>query len=83
MKELDDKWPRNKQKELREVLSLGEEATKQFIKEMENRGNSLPNIPGYHSFKNSGWDGKKTPYFDMLELMELYCPPEKDKEESQ
>lgn len=83
MKELDDKWPRNKQKELREVLSLGEEATKQFIKEMENRGNSLPNIPGHHSFKNSGWDGKKTPYFDMLELMELYCPPEKIKEESQ
>lgn len=82
MKKLS-KWPRNKQKELREVLTLGEETTKQFIEEMKNRGNILPDRPGNPSLKDTGWEGTKTPYFDMLELVEFYCPPDKTKEEGQ
>ena len=71
MKKLS-KWPRNKQKELREVLTLGENATQQFITEMKNRDNTLPDIQQYPGFKDKAWEGKKTPYFDMLELMEFY-----------
>ncbi len=76
-------WPRNKQKEFREVLGLGTEAARQFIEEMKNRGYVLPDITDCSKFKITGWDGQETPYFDMLELVEFYCPPDKIKEERQ
>ncbi|MBU0702207.1 hypothetical protein KKE26_13100, partial [bacterium] len=73
------KWPRNRQKELREVLTLGENATQHFITEMQNRDNTLPNIQQHPGFKDKAWEGQKTPYFDMLELMEFY-PLDKKEE---
>ncbi|MEK7813228.1 MAG: hypothetical protein AAB296_05650, partial [Candidatus Desantisbacteria bacterium] len=76
------KWPRNKQKEFREILTLGENAAQQFITEMKNRDNTLPEIWQYPDFKNKVWDGQGTPYFDMLELVEFY-PVDKIEEESQ
>lgn len=72
-------WPRNKQKELIEVLGLGEEATKQFITDMKHRVHILPDIQGIPELKDRGWCNQKTPYFDMLELMEFY-PLDKIKE---
>lgn len=70
--ELDNEWPRSKLKELREVLTLQTPAVRMFIKEMEFRGRSLPDIAGYKDAKNTGWIEQTTPYFDMLELMEFY-----------
>ena len=71
--ENDNEWPRSKLKELREVLTLQTPAIRMFIKEMEFRGRSLPDIAGYKDAKNTGWiDEHTTPYFDMLELMEFY-----------
>ncbi len=70
-KELSKKWPNNKLKELREVLTLGNDAAKIFVSEMEARGLELPDIDtkGYNKilFKN-----RLTLYFDMLELLEYY-----------
>ncbi len=42
-----EKWPRFKVKELRSVLSLGKEATKNFINEMELRNVKPPEIKVY------------------------------------
>ncbi len=65
------KFPNNKLKELRQVLTLSRDAAAQFVKETAFRGRSFPEIPGrgYHEtlFENS-----KTPYFDMIELLEYY-----------
>lgn len=70
----DDKtrWPRSKLKEMRSVLTLGKETTKLFIKEMKARGLELPDVKGGTDYTNNGWENSKTPYFDMIELMEMY-----------
>lgn len=69
-------WPNSKIKELREVLTMGSNSAKIFIQEMSYRDRTLPKIEGYPECKNTGWllENKKqvTPYFDMLELMEIY-----------
>jgi hypothetical protein len=65
------KYPNNKLKELREVLTLGQDAASTFVNEMNERGLLLPaiNNKGYNS---KLFDGRITPYFDMLELLEYY-----------
>lgn len=75
----ESKWPRSKLKELREVLTMGDPVSRRFIKEMEYRHRTLPDVEGYPKCKNTGWipdrreiGSKVTPYFDMLELMEIY-----------
>ncbi len=65
-------FPNSKLKDLREVLTLGEESTVSFKNELAARGVNLPangfdTQPGNNLFV----DGK-TPYYDMLELAELY-----------
>ncbi len=66
------KWPHSKLKEMRSILTLGKEITKRFIEEMRARELELPNIEGSTDYKNTGWENSKTPYFDMIELMEMY-----------
>lgn len=75
----ETKWPRSKLKELRNVLIMGDPVCKRFIKEMKYRHRKLPNVKEYPECKNTGWipdrreiGSKVTPYFDMLELMEIY-----------
>lgn len=69
--ENDKGLPNLKIKALREVLSQGEESAKTFIQQLHYRDYSLPKIEGknYHTdiFENS-----ITPYFDMIETLELY-----------
>lgn len=56
--------------ELREVLYKGEDYQKKFIVDMKVRGLHLPE---YKTFKDSKIIlNKKTPYLDMIELMDLY-----------
>jgi hypothetical protein len=57
--------------ELREILNSGESAVEKFVKEMEASDKTLPEIEEY-SYHNSIWIDKKTPYFDMIELIEFY-----------
>jgi len=73
LKPLRDNWPNNKIQELRRVLALSESVTQQFVQEMTFRDRALPKIRGgnYHKTlfdKNT----KKTPYFDLIELLEFY-----------
>lgn len=65
------KFPNSKIKELRQVLTLGEAANKTFVQEMEARGLELPKIDG-RSYEDKLFQDSKTPYFDMIELMEFY-----------
>lgn len=64
------KYPRSKIMKLREVLFLGKTEMELFEIELEARDLKLPRYKDFEGEKiviNS-----KTPYFDMLELMELY-----------
>ncbi len=65
--------PNNKIKQMREVLSLGKDQTEIFVKEVTARGegHKIPEIAG-RNFRQSLFENAKTPYFDMIELMEFY-----------
>ncbi|MFO0795670.1 MAG: hypothetical protein U0586_16595 [Candidatus Brocadiaceae bacterium] len=67
IKTIKNKFPRTKVKELRQVLTLGKEVTKRFMAELTARGLKLEIINSDSLFEN-----RKTPYFDMIELMEYY-----------
>jgi len=77
-------WPNSKIKELREVLTMGHTSARIFIQEMNYRDRTLPEIEGHPECKDTGWlcENKKhvTPYFDMLELMEIYPIKLEEKE---
>lgn len=68
---LKKEFPASKIKELREILTLGEDSIKTFINQQEARGNNLPKIQSMN-YTNNGFQEKETPYFDMIELMEFY-----------
>ncbi|HOV91201.1 MAG TPA: hypothetical protein PKW07_10895 [Syntrophorhabdaceae bacterium] len=67
------KLPKNKIHEMREVLTLGENHTKMFVKDLEARGDDgkIPEIVD-KNYRNSLFENSETPYFDMIELMEFY-----------
>lgn len=68
---LYNKFPKSKIKDLREVLNLGEDSTISYSNELLARGLDLPEIENY-SFKHNLYQEKFTPYFDMIELTEIY-----------
>jgi hypothetical protein len=70
-KELKTNFSKSKIMALREILNSGESAVDKFVKEMAASGLILPVIEEY-SYNVSIWQGKKTPYFDMIELIEFY-----------
>lgn len=70
-KALRQNFPKSKIMELRRVLTLGEEARKTFVQQMEARGSRLPKIAG-RTYEKSLFEDSKTPYFDMIELMDFY-----------
>jgi len=64
--------PRSKVMELRKVLAMGDQsAGKILVNNLSYRGQTLPPFPG-GSYKQEIWVGGKTPYFDMIELLEFY-----------
>lgn len=67
----EKQFPRSKLKELRQVITLGKDATSRFVQELEACGLQLPKIKGC-SYQKTLWENSKTPYFDMVELMEFY-----------
>ena len=66
------KVPRNKIKELREVMTWPEDARKIFVQKLKYRDWALPEIKGRTKFAESIFDNDETVYFDMIELMEFY-----------
>lgn len=70
MRYLDKKWPRSKQKDLRNALSAGENTLKQFVLKMGARDLRLPGH--YKNYGQTGSYNKTTPYLDVLNLIEFY-----------
>lgn len=83
MRVFKQKWPRSKCKDLRLILSTGP-AGRYKLADFKSRGLLLPVISADKAYQQSGWldieqsnstipnKQMKTPYFDMLELMEFY-----------
>lgn len=69
--ELKTNFSKSKIMTLREILTEDESGVEKFVKEIEASGLKLPEIEGY-SYNISISQGKKTPYFDMIELIEFY-----------
>lgn len=65
--------PKNKISELREALTGNENDSKKFIFAMKARGLCLPNIGGkLADFQETLWHEGRTPYFDMIEILQFY-----------
>ncbi len=64
-------YPNNKLKELRTTLFLSGDACKNFVKEAKFRQRPLPELPG-RDYHIKLFDNSRTPYFDMIELLEFY-----------
>ena len=67
------KWPRNRAKELLQVLTQGPAVTQRFVQGIQWRGVDLP--PSDES--DTGWTDaddadRTTPYFDPLEALDFY-----------
>lgn len=71
IKTFKEKWPKSKVTEFRSRLVMGRTAAEEFLKEMDKQGIRPYEIPG-KSYAVSGWENKKTPYFDMIELLDFY-----------
>ncbi len=66
------KFPKNKIKEMRDVMNLSEKATQTFVRKLAYRDLALPGIEGRSEFAKLIYDNDETIYFDMIELMEFY-----------
>lgn len=73
--------PMNKIKEMRNVLTRTEHERVQFIRQLEqlNVNNnsprlllSLPDIPAWQNYTENLWYENKTPYLDMIEMIDYY-----------
>ena len=69
MQQLKQQWPRSKRKDLRLALSLGE-AGRSTLEDFKSRELILPKTES--GFEKTGWINGRTPYYDMVELMEFY-----------
>lgn len=73
----DKYWAHSNVKELRTVFYSGKEVLDTFLIDMTAKGGNLP-YQGVNRYENDysrkGYVNNKTPYFDMLEMMEFYPP---------
>jgi hypothetical protein len=63
----DSRWPQSKIMELRDVLRKDQATMKYFISEMKAHNRKLS-----EDDNNVLWDGRKTPYYDIIELKDFY-----------
>lgn len=71
------RWPKRKLHELAEVLPQGLERTKAFLDIARARGLELPQLAAnLNNVSSTGWqpikEKQRTPYYDVLEVMEFY-----------
>ena len=71
--EKKEKWPRSKRKTLRDALNISETNAKKLMGELNARGLVLPYGDDiFIETKTKEKTIKKTPYMDMIEIMEFY-----------
>ena len=70
--------PRNKWKEMRNVLQRGPHDIKRFMEQLRHTVKVLPNVKGWEMYQDNLWDyyadEYKTPYVDAIEIID-YIPP--------
>jgi len=69
--ELKNSLPKNKRKELRQVLTLGKASIEKYMSQNKARRLKLPEIKG-NNYHIRIYENNETPYFDMIEFMEFY-----------
>ena len=68
-----EEWPRSKVKEFRECLTLGEIASEYFREEAKLKGRKLYDLKETgKGYSTNIWQNGFTPYFDMIELLDMY-----------
>ena len=73
------KLPRNKVKELRNVLQHGEHDARKFIEQLHHNHQNLPNVQGWEAYAEHLWQKNPqgengTPYVDVIEMMDYISP---------
>ncbi|MCF6157616.1 MAG: hypothetical protein E3K32_03370 [wastewater metagenome] len=71
IEEIRNNLPNTKIQKLRKVLTMGKEATETFINELKARNKELPSYSRY-KYHIALFEDEKTPYYDMIELMDFY-----------
>ena len=70
--------PRNKWKEMRNVLQRGPHDIERFMEQLRHTEKVLPNVKGWEMYQDNLWDNfsgeYKTPYVDAIEIID-YIPP--------
>jgi len=77
------KLPMSKIKEMRHVLAESKHKHIQFkqqldylIRNNQNTGMRFPSIPAWKEYEAELWANGRTPYIDMIELIDFYVPQE-------
>lgn len=78
---LRDQLPKNKVKELRDILTRDAHTTKQFLTQLKHLGIRFPSIRGWENYGTDRplWYEDRTPYVDAIEMID-YIPAALEKE---
>jgi len=77
-KRLKNTLARTKIKDLRNIMTMGQEETRKFLNLLSAK-DVKEDVKDYGSFLKGIFENKETPYFDMIELMEFYPSFELEK----
>ena len=72
-KEKKQAFPRNKLKEMRQVLQESSHDCVKFMEQLQHMGYVLPDIPAWEKYQTRLWADGKTPFVDAIEMMD-YMP---------
>lgn len=62
----------NKIKGLRGVISKNEDERGKFLQRLRESKVGLPNVPAWKDYKETLWKDGRTPYIDLIELLDYY-----------
>lgn len=72
--EKQERLSMNKIKELRDVISRNADERGKFLRRLREGKGSLPNVPAWKDYKETLWKDGRTPYIDLIEMMDYYEP---------
>ncbi len=70
----EERLAMNKIKELRDVISKSEDERGKFLRRLRESRGSLPDVPAWKDYKETLWKDGRTPYIDLIEMMDYYEP---------
>lgn len=79
---MNPNFPRNKIKEMRNVLAHDEHDIRNFLEQLKHDGKAIPHVTGWQEYEEKLWhrqsngeDGRmRTPYIDAIEMMDFMIP---------